>query len=770
MSDLSNNSNRPHLTSVGHFPNKVVVAHLKACQTITAGYSQELFDSFQIALEEKLLEFVKQANSDQEARQLQETVRLLRINNADLARRFVSYLSEGFVKFKQKRLNTHGGEEKYSGDMLSLIDNADLEETIALSSIAHRAYEQFGETLWFLKQRLAVLNGGEKVQDHNNPVGPVQFCESMRKALSILPLSTKAKIISYKVFDGELTTELGMILREVNRYLASQDILPNLYRGLGKSSASGASAEIGESGAEQEKNRAVGAPSSSKSAAAPARDSHEYQSGLVQAIRGLQHRIAEAGSGPVGNKQNGGQASSPAHSSGDQAVYTNQQLVSALQALQTQALETSTSVNAPPGESSAIVPNSVPQISRELMKRLQISGSEGLDPSDLHTIDLVGMLFEYMLSDEQLPDSVKTILSYLHTPFLKIAFIDSSFFERAEHPARLLLNSLAEAGTRWVSNDEISQCEIYPKIKATVSRVLEDFENDVRLFAELLLDFSAHMKKIARRQELMEKRAMEKVRGEETLREVKVQVNKEIRSRTDAKELPSAVLLLLLQPWSDYLAFILLRYGDQSESWKKALGAVDQILWSVEAKQDIKDKARQLELLDDLLDVIEGGLETIGYDLSKGKKLIEALVSLQKMAMQSKVPAPAPAPMRDKLESQAAEKAGREDKPEDMATPEEEKMVNNLKMVEFGTWFEFEGGKRLKVAWYNSKTMQYMLVDQMGKKVAMKSGLELARGMLSGKARVIAGSTKPFFERALENILQNLNAKAGLTEEERNDG
>src|SRR5690606_10399195 len=145
---------------------------------------------------------------------------------------------------------------------------------------------------------------------------------------------------------------------------------------------------------------------------------------------------------------------------------------------------------------------------------------------------------------------------------------------------------------------------------------------------------------------------------------------------------------------------------------------------------------------------------------------IEALLSLQKMAMQSRKPAPAPAPIRSKLESEAVEKAGGAPEADTAMTPEEQKMVQNLKMIEFGTWFEFEGGKRLKVAWYNSKTMQYMLVDQMGKKVAMKSGLELARGMLEGKARVIAGSTKPFFERALENILQNLNAKAGAIQPE----
>jgi hypothetical protein len=96
------------------------------------------------------------------------------------------------------------------------------------------------------------------------------------------------------------------------------------------------------------------------------------------------------------------------------------------------------------------------------------------------------------------------------------------------------------------------------------------------------------------------------------------------------------------------------------------------------------------------------------------------------------------------------------DKP---VSAEEAKIVDNLKMIEFGTWFEFEGGKRLKVAWYNKRTLHYMLVDQQGRQVAMSSGLELARDMIAGRTRIIAGSTKPFFERALENIYQTLNAQ-----------
>lgn len=380
--------------------------------------------------------------------------------------------------------------------------------------------------------------------------------------------------------------------------------------------------------------------------------------------------------------------------------------------------------------------------------------------ADMQTIDLVGMLFEYMLSDDNLPDTVKTLLSYLHTPFLKIAFIDKDFFEQPEHPARALMNSLAEAGARWVSNDGKDPHDIYLKIKATVFQLLKEFKNDVAIFSELLLKFNAYTNNLVRRQALMERRVLEKVQGEEKLREAKVRVNQEVRKRIDQRAVPSALLLLLLQPWSDFLSFVLLRYGDATEHWKRALQVVDELLWSIQPKTLQADKNRLLKLQGPLTAALERGFETIGYDQSKGRKLVEAIAHLQKMALQSRQAQPASEPMRSKLENMAAEKAGGSVVAELPVTAEEEKIVESLKMIEYGTWFEFQGGRRLKVAWYNKKTQHYMLVDQQGKKVTLSAGLELAREMLAGRAKIIIGSTKPFFERALENIYQTLNERA----------
>ena len=81
----------------------------------------------------------------------------------------------------------------------------------------------------------------------------------------------------------------------------------------------------------------------------------------------------------------------------------------------------------------------------------------------LDTVDLVGLIFRYMLDDVNLHDAVKSLLSHLHTPYLKLALMDQSFLNNYEHSARILLNQLAEVGSRWVKEE--NDRSVLPTIK-----------------------------------------------------------------------------------------------------------------------------------------------------------------------------------------------------------------------------------------------------------------------------------------------------------------
>ncbi len=759
-----------------------VVQHLKHCRDLTRSFASRVFTSFWQQWLRVMVEHAEAARSNKEQVALYEVRNLLSAVQQAAEHEFSQHLGNGFVKFKNRSLNTLTGEERFRGDILSLVEHSDLEETIAITSITHRADALHAELLWALHQRLALLNDGEKIDDRSNPASPVQFCEALRKVLASLEVDVKTRLIGYKIFDQEIIGKLDALYEEMNHYLIANELLPNL-KCVVVNQEGAAAAEQGAPVAETEGKNVMDESQPQRRASDRLLTGElspgdvQYQSSLFGAIRVLQAHVNQHVAGSIPQAFTARQLlHASGMGNGDPAilntpvqpaqVLNNEQLVDVLQNLQVQALSTTQQVMAAnPNPINlnlvALPPQTGGDISVQMLQQIAAQSEDGaVTSTDMQTIDLVGMLFEYMLSDDHLPDSIKALLSYLHTPFLKIAFIDKGFFEQPEHPARILLNSLAEAGVRWVGNDGSEQHDIYAKIKATVFRLLAEFKNDVRIFAELLLEFNAYTNNVSRRQELMERRAMEKVQGEEKLREAKLQVNQEVRSRTDQRELPSAVLLLLLQPWSDYMSFVLLRYGDNSDSWRYSLEVIDQLLWSIEPKTLQIDKQRQIELHVPLMAALERGFETIGYEQGKGRKLIEAVISLQKMALQSRKAEPAPAPMRTKLESMAAEKAGQMVAANDPVTPEEAKIVDSLKMIEFGTWFEFEGGKRLKVAWYNKKTQHYMLVDQQGRKVSLSAGLQLARDMIAGKAKIIIGSTKPFFERALENIYHTLNERA----------
>ncbi|WP_299980996.1 DUF1631 family protein [uncultured Pseudoteredinibacter sp.] len=831
MSNLSNDKSAT--SAISPFTSAQIKQLLERCRDIVVEHAGPRLEECLESLDEQLLEFATDAPTDAEQMQYFDVQRDFRKRSASLVQLFGECLAGCFIKFSNGQLNTQTGEEKFSRDMLSLVDNEDLEETIAISSINHAATDNFGESLWLVAMRFGQLRGGKELPPEQNPVSPVQFCESLRQTLQAVACATKIKILCYRTFSKIFIPVLDDIYQELNQYLGSEGVLPELSyatamaAGHAGEAVAPADEVLGESfedvfdeavpqelGNAPVAGNAAGAPANglapapgqqvrlpvsgfapqaSAASPDPSMPSPQYQQSLVNAIRVLQNHLATDSyrtsttpaasfaqvESPSNNKalivDEGYSASwktaavpsetgfAPARSGA--TVFSGPQLLQALQNLQV-------GINSGEGklirseelqaDSDQLQIQSVAQVSQQLSSQLLGASEEegqAVDVDDMQIIDLVGMLFDYMLSDDNLPNSVKALLSYLHTPFLKIAFIDPDFFEQTDHPARLLLNSLAEAGTRWVSNDGTAQYDIYPRIKAVVSRVLEEFQNDVRLFAELLLEFSGYTKKIARRQDLIERRAMEKVQGEEKLREVKLQVNEQVSMRIENTELPSAVLLLLLQPWSDYLVFVLLRFGKDSEEWQLALTVVDDVIWTVQPKEQEQDKARQMEMHDGLYEKLSKGFDTIAYDQTKANKLLDALFTLQKMALQSQPLQFAPEPMRSKLETMAAEKAGAQPDDEDVSE-EELRMVDSLKMIEFGTWFEFSDGKRLKVAWYNSTTLHYMLVDQLGKKVDLKTGLELARDMLSGEAKVISGATKPFFERALENIFQSLNAKA----------
>lgn len=707
--------------------------------------------------------------------------------NNEITRIFLRELRvyfEGLAKHDFKARDDFGSSDN---SKLSLVNQDDFDENIALIAARQRAEGDFNEQLWMLSQRLSLITGGQKIQESELPMSPGCFCSAIKRAMVVADVQLTAKLVVYKLFEQKVTSQLGTLYDEMNDALVDMGILPNLQYKVKKAEGADAGTYTPEAEQGQESpdmaapvagRRAadkalgrrgsdqmtpMGAPVGFMAPPSSSLSAGDYQHQLVENIHALQDRLAAQATGaPSGAAVSA--TAVPLQTI--QPIYSSTQLIQAVgQVQQSDQLVVADGLMA----AGNIQPLDIAQARQRLVAQLQeVTGSEespDLSADHMRTIELVGLLFEYILNDQQVPDSVKTVLSFLHTPFLKLAFTEVDFFNHHEHPARLLLNSLADAGAKWVGNDDSSQYNILDQIRTTVREVLDEYEVESKLFARLLLEFNGFVQKIELRVQLLEKRATEKARGEDRLREVKQRINKEIHERIAGKDIPTAVLLFLLQPWSDYMAFVLLRYGDESDSWENALTLVDNLLWGLELTDSDSERLRWKKHYPWMQEVIQKGFDLIGYDTSKAIKLKRSLDRLYKLREKNIEPELAAGDVRDKLVKLSEEKAGEKVNLDSMGE-KELIILEKLKLMEFGTWFEHRDGHREKVAWYNSQTLHFLFVDQSGKRSGTKTGEELVHALVAGDMKMIVGSIKPLVERTMESIFSDLNAKAQEQSEE----
>ncbi len=108
------------------------------------------------------------------------------------------------------------------------------------------------------------------------------------------------------------------------------------------------------------------------------------------------------------------------------------------------------------------------------------------------TIELVAMLFDFVFETRDLPDGIKALLARLQIPVLKAAMLDGAFFAKKSHPARLLINALAQAGLGW-SPAMGQEDPLYKKIDEIVHKILDGFTDNLAIFDELRDDLERYL-------------------------------------------------------------------------------------------------------------------------------------------------------------------------------------------------------------------------------------------------------------------------------------
>jgi hypothetical protein len=501
--------------------------------------------------DDALFDLVQKSHSTFEQQQFFEAMRELRRQRGGIEQRYREHLISAFAGLeKRKPLVAHYAQPGETSNELSLLDEEELEEQLASEQVAQAIERKHAPILSKLDSQFSQLAGGIEINGRLSPVGPGHMAQSLRAGLHGCDLAASARLVLFKLYEQALLPALADFYAEMSKRLAAN----------------------GVAGIAQKVTAAPApAPAPQPAPPLPRREDSHIRDELFVALHGLleDYRAAQraAGNGYAGMEQ--ARANLPPLAPGESLPL--------LSRLQRELPESVHQAVADPKQSLAA------QIKRELMAQAENMGvgqpGAPLAAQDEDAIDLVGMLFEVLLNERKFEDKVRRVFTQMIVPYTKVAMLDRRVFMHKTHPARRMLNAVAEACDGNKGETALER-ELLERVQGLVERLVAEFNEDLAIFEALQEEFNGFLEQHRKRVELAERRAAEAQRGRERLEQARAVAAMELAMLMGAREAPSAIADLLRRYWTHHLALVILRDGTESDRFAQARASGEQ-LWRI---------------------------------------------------------------------------------------------------------------------------------------------------------------------------------------------
>jgi len=713
------------LAGEGRLPS--LEAYLLACQEPFQREAPALLDALFERLDDALYDLADKAGSDRLYSRYFDAMRLFRKQSRNIKAIFLRQLQRTRELTASGLVQTDSTSfDSYSLENFALVEDEELEKSIAVSNLVSKAENRYQRELHELGRYLGYLLGRRELPPAFNPLGPLAICDAFSAALQPLQdIDLPIKLVVYKLFDKQVMDHLGGIYDECLRLAAAHGLTP-------AAAVSGQTVSSFPRGVSPSPREvfALRPPTASPAAlqATPSPDGRvpfDSLRSLLGAWRNPQPLVGDA-------------------RSDDAVVIPTSDLMEILSQLQ------EASWRSRPG------PFAAQELRARLDGALQIDPLEQGKPSrslgeiDEDTLELVSLLFDSIIQAADLPDPIKVLVGRLQIPLVKVALLDKTLFDNPDHPARRLLNRIADATVGWADGEARTPHSLYGRIEQIVEHIIGQFDRDLAIFSDLDAELAAYLAPEGARARATEEQVCSVVAERDRIAAARLRAQAVIDQRLQsARWVPAIIESMLNDGWREVLYRAYLAGGEQSRKWLKAVNVVDRLLWSVQPKADPQDRRELLRGIPELLRTLRAGLAAIDFDQQAVARWFRELQALHLSALRGPIAPQAPAETgaRAVTADQRAPDTGASD---------------SLRRLVPGCWVELVRDDarrvRVKLAWVSADGQRLQFVDRQG-----FEGPELARDNLGtlieyGLASIVRNEDDPpLMDRAVATLTNSLS-------------
>ncbi len=376
---------------------------------------------------------------------------------------------------------------------------------------------------------------------------------------------------------------------------------------------------------------------------------------------------------------------------------------------------------------------------------------------DGRTIDFVEMIFGAFLRDHNISDAIKSLLLRLQIPVIKTSLIDNNFFYDNKHPARNLLDTIANLGI----GIEEENNTVYQTMNLILDQLLRSFDKNTVSFRTALTSLQ-RLKTIEHKQL---KQNEDVTRNQIVKEHARQLVLSELQYHTMNIKLAKPIQPLLLNNWSTYMFACYLKFGKSSYEWQESIDILKIMTKSLNPIHKREEWVSLKNNYQEIVTTVRNKLSTTKQNKEKSymatanlKKHYENTIKNSEFFEEKALEEDEDESLKDSVYA---------DKSKDQPSPVEKKEQTSKEIiaelpayVKPGVWFKIYTGKntpprRLKLSLITLENAKLVFVDRKGTMVIEKDASKFTVELLNNQSHLLADHS--VFDHALSQVISHIS-------------
>ena len=386
------------------------------------------------------------------------------------------------------------------------------------------------------------------------------------------------------------------------------------------------------------------------------------------------------------------------------------------------------------------------------------------------SLEVIALMVDNIAHDPRLLAPVQNLIRRLEPPLLRLALVDPRLFTHKQHPARVLVQEIADHSLAYASVAAVGFGVFLQGVEKAIAPLVNHAIDGAEPFEGVLAVLRDTWHRASKASERDRAAAVRALQNAEQRSVLARKIAREIVTHPDAARVPDLVIDFLCGPWAQVIAQARITSEDGTARAEKYQALVPALLWSTHPELPRQNANKLTRLVPRLLGTLREGLDSILYPATRTSAFLESLMGLHQLAFRSAQkppPAAAPQPDRDAVAVRSLEVEDNDP----WIAPGEAQASNYMDMpgaaenathadilavgdLPLGAWVELHVNAlwtRTQLTWASPHGTLYLFTNAAGSTQSM-SRKSFDRLVACGELRVISG--QPMVDSALNAVAQ----------------